>query len=577
MKRITKALQIPKIDVHCHIELLPGGRRRSEYRGHDWRPSADLLVECSDTLGITECWCSSPISAGRMAPIEEVRVENDMILAGMARHPDRIRGLCFVIPGPDAVAEIERCLDAGMIGIKLYNQYRINDPIVRPIIELAVERQVPILEHAGAPNAEHKGGQPLISHGVHFAEVNERYPDAIIYHAHMGGGGDWEYTIRALRDCSPNLYIDVSGSVLDHDQVGFAVNELGAKQVLFGSDGTMAGSVGKVIDAEITEEERKLIWWDNAARILAAQDLSPTASQSETSESSQGVGSGEGTKHHSPPDLEDPAVGGSNELIDLNAWLGSYPFRSVTSDADTLLTRMDRSGITSAAVSSIEALYHRNVAPANDRLFDAVSGHERLIPLGTVNPNYPKWEQDLDRCVSQGARGIRISPQTHNYALTGPVGRDLVAAISSSGLPVFIPHRIEDPRQRQWMDPGTTTGSGEIAEIVSRFPETTVVVNNARGIYKSPLWQRPDIRDASWYLDLSLAEIHFGLHWGIESAKDLGHVVAEGGASHFVFGTHQPFSYVAPAQVKLMTLGVEDELFARISAGNAKEILGIED
>lgn len=572
MKAVNKALSTPKIDVHCHIELLPAGRHRVDYKDHDWRPSADLLVACADTLGITECWCSSPITAGRMAPIEEVRAENDMILAGMARHPDRIRGLCFVIPGPDAIPELERCLDAGMIGIKLYNQYRINDPIVRPIIELAVERRVPILEHAGAPNPEHKGGQPLISHGIHFAEVNDRYPNAIIYHAHMGGGGDWEYTIRALRDCSPNLYIDVSGSNLDDDQVGFAVEEMGAEQILFGTDGTMAGCVGKVIDADITDEARQMIWWDNAARILSAQGLAPTSTPERPVKPAISTVVPSRAEDSGSSDDADDTI----DLIDLNAWIGSYPFRSVRATPDVLLSRMDRSGIGRAAVSSIEALYHRNVAPANDHLFDAVAGHDRLVPLGTLNPTYPNWEQDLDACLSQGARGIRISPQTHNYDLTGPRGRDVVAAIASSGLPVFIPHRIEDPRQRQWMDPGRVVGTGEIAATIARFPDATFVVNNARGIYRSPLWQREDIKDLSWYLDLSLAEIHFGLHWGDESAKDLAIIVGEGGASHFVFGTHQPFSYVAPAQVKLLTLGVEREVLRKIGSENARDILGIE-
>ena len=565
MNRIQTSLAAPKIDVHCHIELLPAHRRREDYPEHDWAPSADLLVESATRLGITECWCSSPITSGRMASIEEIRAENDMILSGMARHPECLRGLCFVIPGPGAVAELERCLDAGMIGIKLYNQYRINDPIVRPIIELAVERQVPILEHAGAPNAEHKGGQPLISHGIHFAEVNDRYPDAIIYHAHMGGGGDWEYTIRAIRDCSPNLYVDVSGSVLDYDQVGFAVDELGAERVLFGTDGTMAGGVGKVIDADISEDQRQLIWWDNAARILAAQGQKPSRVREHRVEEDS----------HAALAI-DAAGKPGGRFVDLNAWLGSYPFRSVSSTPESLISRMDDAGISKAAVSSIEAAFHRNVQPANEKLFAQVSDYDRLIPLGTINPNYPKWEQDLDRCVASGARGIRITPQTHGYSLTGPVGRGLVAALAATRLPVFIPHRLEDPRQRHWMDPGVVLGLGEMADIIALFPETTFVLNNARGVHGSPLWQREELRSLPWYLDLSLAETHFGLHWEAENAGDLIHVAAEGGADHFVFGTHQPFSYIAPAQVKLATLDVDDAIRERIVSGSARHILALE-
>ena len=549
MNEITTGLQTSKIDVHCHV-----------FASSEWAASADHLIACSDTLGITENWCSSPIIGARMGSTEEVRAENKDVLSAMARHPGRIRGLSFVIPGPDAIAELERCLDAGMIGIKLYNQYRINDPIVRPIIELAIERKVPILEHAGLPAPYHRSSQPLISHGIHFMEVNERYPDAIIYHAHIGGGGDWEQTIRAMRDGSPNLYVDISGSNLDYDQVGYAVNELGAERVLFGTDGTMGGSVGKVIEADISEEARHLLWSGNAERILAAQSLTAT----HTSPASAPNVGAKVASASSPP----------FQPIDLNTWIGSYPFRSVTATAETLIERMDRFNIEKSAVSSIEAAFHRNVQPANERLFAEVADHtDRLVPLATINPTYAMWEQDLAQCVARGARGVRIIPQTHGYELSGPVGRSVVSAIAEAGLPIFIPHRLEDARQRHWMAPCDTVDIGAIADTIALYPDVTFVINNSRSLARSALWTREDIRDANWYIDLSLAEIHYALHRPVDKSRDLVIIIEEGGADHFVFGSHQPFSYVAPALVKLATLGVDDAQLERIARGSAIDIL----
>jgi predicted TIM-barrel fold metal-dependent hydrolase len=84
-----------------------------------------------------------------------------------------------------------------------------------------------------------------------------------------------------MRDTSPNLYCDVSGSNLDDDQVAFAAAEMGPERVLFGSDGTMAGSVGKVLGANITEDEREMILWGNAERILAAQGAAPLNAREE--------------------------------------------------------------------------------------------------------------------------------------------------------------------------------------------------------------------------------------------------------------------------------------------------------
>jgi uncharacterized protein len=268
---ITAGLKRPKIDMHCHV-----------WQMDNWEKSSDHLVACSEALGITESWCSSIISAGKLAPAEEIPPHNNTILAAMKRHPQHIRGWCFVIPGHFQAAqdEINRCLDAGMIGIKLYNQYWLNDPAVFPVIELAIERKVPILEHAGYPTtAEFKAAQPHISHGIHFTQASQRYPEAMLIHAHIGGGGDWEQTVREMRNASPNVYIDVSGSNLDDGCIEFAVREMGIERVLFGTDGTMAGSVGKVLDADLTDTQQEHIFWTNAERILAQQGATPTQSR----------------------------------------------------------------------------------------------------------------------------------------------------------------------------------------------------------------------------------------------------------------------------------------------------------
>ena len=64
-------------------------------------------------------------------------------------HPDRVRGYVAVNPNytEHALAEIRRCLDGGMIGIKLAASRRADDPLLDPICALAAERGVPVLHH----------------------------------------------------------------------------------------------------------------------------------------------------------------------------------------------------------------------------------------------------------------------------------------------------------------------------------------------------------------------------------------------------------------------------------------------
>ena len=64
----------------------------------------------------------------------------------------RFLGQCFVNPfyGKEALEEITRCLDSGMIGLgELYTQVRITDPRFVPIIEKRIQMKAPILVHGG--------------------------------------------------------------------------------------------------------------------------------------------------------------------------------------------------------------------------------------------------------------------------------------------------------------------------------------------------------------------------------------------------------------------------------------------
>ena len=256
-------------------------------------------------------------------------------------------------------------------------------------------------------------------------------------------------------------------------------------------------------------------------------------------------------------------------IFDVNAWLGSWPFRSLRDNTpETLIARLDRSGIDRAAVSQIEAIFHRNVQPANEKLVRDVDPFgDRLVPVATINPTYDRWEDDLQACHGAlGMKGVRLFPQYHGYEIDGPEGRTVVGACKDRGLPVFIPHRIEDPRQRNWMDPGKLVDVRGIANLMAAVPGATVVVPNLRfGFQSLPLWQNEKVRDQSWYLDFSLGEVRNGL----------GALVEQSGSKHVVFGTHVPFSYPGAALVKRALLSVDVETGEDIDHRNAEKILGL--
>jgi predicted TIM-barrel fold metal-dependent hydrolase len=86
--------------------------------------------------------------------------------------------------------------------------------------------------------------------------------------AHIGG--DWQRGIKAVRDL-PNVMIDICGSIVDCGMIEMAVEELDAGRILFGTDLPDIGfwsNLGKVTGADITDEQKNLILYENAVRLL---------------------------------------------------------------------------------------------------------------------------------------------------------------------------------------------------------------------------------------------------------------------------------------------------------------------
>ena len=105
---------VRRIDCHMHVRG----------RGADWSwDHNDRIIEAADALGIEKLAVSIPVMRG-MPDYATVRRANDDVITAMKQYPERILGYSYIVPGQrESLDEISRCLDAGMIGIKLYNQY----------------------------------------------------------------------------------------------------------------------------------------------------------------------------------------------------------------------------------------------------------------------------------------------------------------------------------------------------------------------------------------------------------------------------------------------------------------------
>ena len=146
--------------------------------------------------------------------------------------------------------------------------------------------------------------------------------------------------------------------------------------------------------------------------------------------------------------LEEAAAG--PEIIDTNVHLFQWPFRRLKYDrTEALVQKLRRHRITQAWAGSFEFVLHKQLDGANLRLADECREHGGglLIPIGSVNPVWPDWEEDLRRCHEQYKMpGIRLYPAYHGYGLDHPELLRLLASAARRGLLVQIVIRMEDER-----------------------------------------------------------------------------------------------------------------------------------
>jgi predicted TIM-barrel fold metal-dependent hydrolase len=108
------------------------------------------------------------------------RAANDRTLAFAERSAGRLIPFVRLDLNEGPLDEARRALDAGARGIKLHpraQRFTATDERLGPVFELAAERRVPILMHAGR-------GLPPIAEGL--AALLERNPEATLILAHAG-------------------------------------------------------------------------------------------------------------------------------------------------------------------------------------------------------------------------------------------------------------------------------------------------------------------------------------------------------------------------------------------------------
>ncbi|TMR96560.1 amidohydrolase family protein [Nonomuraea basaltis] len=212
------------VDVHTHTpthrDVVPPQEERS-FDG--WR--TDRAVTTTNTWKDYD----QATLAADVSIVFNIAVPDPELMTGLPYAPERTNdataefaaaglgrriGFMSVNPtDPGALDEAERCMDLGLVGVKLGPNYQDFDPLGEPALrfyDFCERRGLPILFHQGASPIRHaplRYTYPLVTD-----EIALRHPELRIVMAHMGHpwGRETVVTIRK----HPHVYADVSSIYL---------------------------------------------------------------------------------------------------------------------------------------------------------------------------------------------------------------------------------------------------------------------------------------------------------------------------------------------------------------------------
>lgn len=237
------------LDFHVHL-----GKSSS---GNDY--TVDDLIENMDKYGIEKSGLS-------MLNGTDTRVLNDKVFAAWQKYPNRIIPFAYINPRESFVLEeVNRCLgELKMKGVKFHSwkcgYSPDNNEMLDKVIKEIEKYNVPILTHTGTA--------PL-SLPQQWAEVAKKHPNVNFVFAHIGYL-DYGYGCVESVKKLDNVYVDTSGQV-EVQILEKALNDLGSKRVIFGSDWPYKFVKSEIVKFEVLDldkEQKEDIFNNNMRRLL---------------------------------------------------------------------------------------------------------------------------------------------------------------------------------------------------------------------------------------------------------------------------------------------------------------------
>jgi hypothetical protein len=245
--------------------------------------------------------------------------------------------------------------------------------------------------------------------------------------------------------------------------------------------------------------------------------------------------------------------------VDVNTFVGGYAFRHLPHPEAAVLVRvLEREGVDGAWVGHLPSVHYRDPEPGNEELLTWLAPFSAVLRAApTLRPDWPGWESRFARLLDADAVAIRAYPTQWGMAAQHVAMRRLAGACGEAGIPLLLSVRLEDLRQRHWMDTAPDLSGAAIRDIVRADARVRVVVTGAgRSLIEEVHWGLTQEERGRLWWDISWI-------WG-PPEDDLAHLLGSLGSDRFVYGSGWPLRLtqtpvanleLLPAELQSLSLG----------------------
>lgn len=277
-----------RVDFHTHIFSSKVKNNRRKYIAKDVAfeklyskedakiITAEELISIMDQKRIN---CSVVMGIGWHS-LDAAKESNDYIIEACRKFKGRLIGLGSVNPilGEDAIKELNRCLDNGLIGMgELHpdlQQFQLDDfNIMKDFMEQLDHKNRLLVTHSSEPVGHLYTGKGCTTPDKTWNFIN-MFPNSNVIFAHWGGGLPFYAMMPEVCKGISNFYFDTAASPYLYDKsiFKFVCELIGSNRILFGSDYPVISQtkiINQIIDSNIPSESKEKILSINAIELLA--------------------------------------------------------------------------------------------------------------------------------------------------------------------------------------------------------------------------------------------------------------------------------------------------------------------